>query len=125
MFSDGFIDVKNRHVQLRLEYLTGGQPGFFRDSKFLFGSASGVLLVILCVATLFAYSDSILREFLVFSVLFALAFMFLSGLFDENEYIRHGMAARIIVNLVLVMTSGLLLRRICNLIVAWRSRKFP
>lgn len=121
MFAEGFRDVKNRYVQLRLEYLTDSQPGLFRDTKLLFGSASGVLLVLLCVATLFAVSDPVLREFLIFSVLFALTFMFLCGTFDENEHIRHGMAGRIVINLVLVMTGGLLVRRICSLFLAWRS----
>lgn len=114
MFSEGFRDVKNRYVQLRLEHLTGNQSGSFRDTKLLFGPASGLLLVLFCVAALFAVPDHVLREFLIFSVLFALAFMFLSGAFDENEHIRHAMAARIVINFVLVLSGGLILRKACS-----------
>lgn len=121
MFSEGFSDVKNRYVQVRLEYLSGNHSGIFRDTRLLFGSVSGFLLVLFCAATLYVERDPVLREFLIFSVVFALAFMFLSGAFDENEHIRHGMAGRIVINFVLVVTGGLLSRKIYFLLISRRS----
>jgi hypothetical protein len=108
---EGFLDAGNSYAQLRLEELFAVGPDVFRDSRLLLGSGSLWWFLPLCTAAFLAARQAGIRAGILFGVLFVLSYMFLTAVFDENEYLRHGMAARALVNVLTVAGTGIVLRR--------------
>ena len=119
MWAEGFLDAGNSYAQQRFEALFAVGPDVFRDSRLLLGSRSLWWFLPLCTAAFFATRRAGVRAGILFGVLFALSYMFLTAVFDENEYLRHGMAARALVNVMMVAGVGIVLQRATGVVGAY------
>ena len=112
MWTEGFLDAGNSYAQSRLEALFAVGPDVFRDSMLLLRERSLWMFPLLCIAAFFASRRAGVRAGILFGFIFTLSYMYATAVFDENGYMRHGMAARAVVNVLLVAETGIVLHRI-------------
>ncbi len=102
MWTESFVDVKSRQAQLRLAKVIGVELATVRDSKLLFGRASFWAFVLASFTLACSFRRKEFWINLALWVTLILSFQFLSALTDQNEYMRHGMAMRTLINFIVI-----------------------
>ena len=97
-WNNDFIFVMNKYAQLRFTSIYGDLAA--QNKKLLFGSHSLIMFLVVSIVLLFLWRGFYERAFIVLIFVFSHSFIFLTGLLDEAEFIRHGMTVRVLINMV-------------------------